>query len=184
MTITYDDSKHDEETFRSKLKKCLSNFHSRYCWRYMGVFERSPSGRLHFHGLFWIPGGARGGASRETRPFEGGRPHADRLGERLLREEVRTQRLFFPSLQQAGIRGSRWLRWEYIVIGARGVSIRGESPPIASSRVGKPNPLSLRSQASLSRTFCLTTWLRRCLRSSCGRSQSRAALRRIAVLVP
>lgn len=69
VTITYDDSKHDEETFRSKLKKCLSNFHSRYCWRYMGVFERSPSGRLHFHGLFWIPGGAMRGELRERRDY-------------------------------------------------------------------------------------------------------------------
>ena len=56
VTFTYDDKKHDEETFRKKLRKCLSNLHTRRGWRYMGVFEKAPeTGRLHFHGLFNIP---------------------------------------------------------------------------------------------------------------------------------
>ncbi len=58
LTITYDDKKHTEETFRKKLRKCLSNLHTRRGWKYMGVFERAPeTGRLHFHGLAYIPDG-------------------------------------------------------------------------------------------------------------------------------
>ena len=56
VTITYDDKKMDEDTFRRKLKKCLSNLHSRRKWRYMGVFENGEeNGRLHFHALMYIP---------------------------------------------------------------------------------------------------------------------------------
>jgi len=56
VTITYDDEKHDEYNFRVKLRKCLSNLHSRRGWKYMGVFERAPeTGRLHFHALMYIP---------------------------------------------------------------------------------------------------------------------------------
>lgn len=57
VTITYDDSKHDEESFRKKLKKCLANLHDRYGYNYMGVFERSKVGRLHFHALMYVPKG-------------------------------------------------------------------------------------------------------------------------------
>lgn len=58
VTFTYDDGKQDEFSFRKKLRKCLSNLHTRRGWRYMGVFERAPeTGRLHFHGLFYIPDG-------------------------------------------------------------------------------------------------------------------------------
>lgn len=57
VTITYDDSKHDEESFREKLKKCLANLHDRYGYKYMGVFERSKVGRLHFHALMYVPKG-------------------------------------------------------------------------------------------------------------------------------
>ncbi|MDE6398776.1 MAG: hypothetical protein K2L51_05590 [Clostridiales bacterium] len=58
VTWTYDDRKHTEETFRKKLRKCLSNLHTRRGWRFMGVFEHAPdTGRLHFHGLVYIPDG-------------------------------------------------------------------------------------------------------------------------------
>ncbi len=58
VTFTYDDGKQDEFSFRKKLRKCLSNLHTRRGWRYMGVFERAPeTGRLHFHGLLYIPDG-------------------------------------------------------------------------------------------------------------------------------
>ncbi len=57
VTITYDDSKHDEFSFKEKLKKCLANLHTRNDYRYMGVFERSKIGRLHFHALMYIPKG-------------------------------------------------------------------------------------------------------------------------------
>ena len=58
VTFTYADDKQDEYTFRKKLRCCLSHLHTRRGWRYMGVFERAPeTGRLHFHGLLYIPGG-------------------------------------------------------------------------------------------------------------------------------
>lgn len=58
VTFTYDDGKQDEFSFRKKIRKCLSNLHTRRGWRYMGVFERAPeTGRLHFHGLLYIPDG-------------------------------------------------------------------------------------------------------------------------------
>ncbi len=56
ITITYDDKKHTEESFRKTLKKCLSNFHTRRKWNYIGVFEFSPKkNRLHFHAIMYIP---------------------------------------------------------------------------------------------------------------------------------
>ena len=59
VTITYDSKKYaTEEEFRKKLRKCLSNLHTRRDWRYMGVFEYSPKkNRLHFHALMQIPEG-------------------------------------------------------------------------------------------------------------------------------
>lgn len=58
VTFTYDDDKVNEEEFEKKLRKSLSNLHTRKRWRYMGVFERAPeTGRLHFHGIFYIPDG-------------------------------------------------------------------------------------------------------------------------------
>lgn len=58
LTFTFDDEKHTPETFRKKLRKCLSNLHTRRGWRYMGVFEYSPEKhRLHFHALAYIPYG-------------------------------------------------------------------------------------------------------------------------------
>lgn len=56
VTITYNDKKMNADTFRRKLRKCLSNLHSRRKWRYMGVFELGENnGRLHFHALMYIP---------------------------------------------------------------------------------------------------------------------------------
>jgi hypothetical protein len=58
LTFTFDGAKHTPETFRQKLRKCLSNLHTRRGWRYMGVFEYSPEkGRIHFHALAYIPDG-------------------------------------------------------------------------------------------------------------------------------
>lgn len=58
LTFTFDDEKHTAETFRKKLRKCLSNLHTRRGWRCMGVFEYSPEKyRLHFHALAYIPDG-------------------------------------------------------------------------------------------------------------------------------
>ena len=70
VTFTYDDSKHDADSFRAKLRKCLSNLHTRRGWRYMGVFERAPeTGRLHFHGLIYIPDGEHIGTITEKTDY-------------------------------------------------------------------------------------------------------------------
>lgn len=71
VTITYDDKKHDETSFRKKLRRCLSNLKTRRNWRYMGVFERAPeTGRLHFHGLFYIPDGQMIGRVSELKDYD------------------------------------------------------------------------------------------------------------------
>ncbi len=70
VTITYDDKKMDEDTFRKKLRKCLSNLHCRRKWRYMGVFERGEdNNRLHFHAIMYIPDGEMIGAIVEKRDY-------------------------------------------------------------------------------------------------------------------
>ena len=69
VTITYDDLKHDEESFKIKLKKCLANLHDRGGYRYMGVFERSKTGRLHFHCLMYIPTGEMRGNLKIVRDY-------------------------------------------------------------------------------------------------------------------
>ena len=57
-TFTYNSDVMDEDSFRSKLRKCLSNLHTRHGWLYMGVFERAPeTDRLHFHCLLYVPDG-------------------------------------------------------------------------------------------------------------------------------
>lgn len=58
VTFTYDDKRETAKSFRQKLGKCLSNLAVRRGWRYMGVFETAPlTGRLHFHGLLFVPEG-------------------------------------------------------------------------------------------------------------------------------
>lgn len=62
VTFTYSDALHTEESFRKKLKNCLSLYSSRKRWKYIGVWERSPEKkRLHFHGVFDIPDGTMPG---------------------------------------------------------------------------------------------------------------------------
>lgn len=69
-TITYDDAKMDEKTFRYRLRKTLSNFSTRRGWRFMGVFERAPeTNRLHFHALMFIPENEMVGGIRRIRDF-------------------------------------------------------------------------------------------------------------------
>lgn len=70
VTFTYDDKKHNEETFKKKIRRCLSNLHTRRNWRYMGVFERAPeTGRLHFHGLVYVPVGEMLGVLEEKTDY-------------------------------------------------------------------------------------------------------------------
>ena len=67
VTFTYDGNLHTEESFRKKLKNCLSHLSSRKSWRYIGVWERSPEKeRLHFHGVFYIPDGSMPGEIKEV----------------------------------------------------------------------------------------------------------------------
>ncbi len=70
VTFTYDDTKYTEETFKKKLRKCLSNLHTRRGWKYMGVFETAPdTGRLHFHGLIYVPAGEMLGTITEIQDY-------------------------------------------------------------------------------------------------------------------
>ena len=70
ITITYDDEKQTEDSFRKKLRKCLSNLHTRRGWKYMGVFERAPeTGRLHFHALVYVPVGEMLGSITEVKDY-------------------------------------------------------------------------------------------------------------------
>ena len=52
------------------MRRCLSNLHTRRGWRYMGVFERAPeTGRLHFHGLLYVPAGEMLGKCEEKTDY-------------------------------------------------------------------------------------------------------------------
>ena len=58
VTFTCDPKKHTQESFMKKLRKCLSNLHTRRGWKYMGVFEYGElNGSIHFHALIYIPEG-------------------------------------------------------------------------------------------------------------------------------
>lgn len=71
VTFTFDDAKHTPESFRKKIRKCLSNLCTRRGWRYMGVFEYSPEkGRLHFHGLIYVPDGEMIGTITEKQDYD------------------------------------------------------------------------------------------------------------------
>ena len=55
-TFTYNPKLHTAESFRKKLRKCLSNLSTRRDWKYMGVFEEGgENGTVHFHALLYIP---------------------------------------------------------------------------------------------------------------------------------
>ncbi len=55
VTFTYEDGKHTPNTFKEKLRNTLKHLVNRKQWKYIGVFEKSPKERLHFHGIFFIP---------------------------------------------------------------------------------------------------------------------------------
>ena len=70
VTFTYSNGKQTESSFRKKLRKCLSNLHTRRGWKYMGVFEYAPeTGRLHFHGLLYVPDGEMLGKIYEKQDY-------------------------------------------------------------------------------------------------------------------
>lgn len=69
-TFTYDSALHTEETFRKKLSNCFKHLSSRKGWKYIGVWERSPTKqRLHFHGIFYIPENSMIGTLEKVRDF-------------------------------------------------------------------------------------------------------------------
>lgn len=56
VTFTYDGEKLDEAQFKKKLRNTLKHAVNRNGCKYIGVWERAPeTGRLHFHGTFYIP---------------------------------------------------------------------------------------------------------------------------------
>lgn len=70
-TFTYDDKKHNEQSFRKGIKTYLRNLCYRKGWKYMGVWERAPkTNRLHFHGLFNIPNNTIPGELIKVRDYD------------------------------------------------------------------------------------------------------------------
>lgn len=70
-TFTYDDQKHDEESFKKKLRTTFRHLTERKGWKYAGVWERSPEKqRLHFHGMFVIPQGTMPGELISVTDFD------------------------------------------------------------------------------------------------------------------
>lgn len=70
VTFTYDDKKHSAESFREKIRKCLSNLSNRRRWRYIGVFEFSPEKkRLHFHAILYVPDGEMVGELKQVKDY-------------------------------------------------------------------------------------------------------------------
>lgn len=70
VTFTYDDKKQTEESFRKKLRKCLSNFCSRRSWKMMGIWEYgAEEKRLHFHALLYVPEGQMVGTIDEKKEY-------------------------------------------------------------------------------------------------------------------
>lgn len=70
VTFTYDDELQSEESFKKRLRKSLSNMHTRRGWLYMGVFEHAPdTGRLHFHAIMYVPEGAMVGEIYERKDY-------------------------------------------------------------------------------------------------------------------
>ena len=57
VTFTYDDKKHNEQSFKKGLIERLSRLKKDKGWKYMGIWEISPNERLHFHGLLYVPDG-------------------------------------------------------------------------------------------------------------------------------
>lgn len=69
-TFTYDSKKIDEESFKKKLKRLLSNYAFRKGWKYIGVWERgAKSNRLHFHCIVYVPEGTMPGEIIERKDY-------------------------------------------------------------------------------------------------------------------
>lgn len=69
-TFTLSDEKHTEESFRKSLRNTLKHLVNRKGWKHIGVWERGEeNGRLHFHGIFYIPPGGMVGEIVETKDY-------------------------------------------------------------------------------------------------------------------
>lgn len=71
VTQTYDSAKFSsEEDFKKAYLTCLSHLATDFGWRFMGVWERGTlNGRLHFHGVFYIPKGSMKGFFKRSKYF-------------------------------------------------------------------------------------------------------------------
>lgn len=69
-TFTFSDEKHTEESFRKSLRNTLKHLVNRKGWKHIGVWERGvETGRLHFHGIFYIPPGGMVGEIVKTKDY-------------------------------------------------------------------------------------------------------------------
>ena len=69
-TFTFSDEKHTEESFRKSLRNILKHLVNRKGWKHVGVWERGgKTGRLHFHGIFYIPQGGMVGEIVEAKDY-------------------------------------------------------------------------------------------------------------------
>ena len=69
-TFTFSDTLHTEESFRKSLRNTFKHLVARKGWKHVGVWERGgENGRLHFHGIFYIPPGGMVGEIVETKDY-------------------------------------------------------------------------------------------------------------------
>ena len=69
-TFTFSDALHTEESFRKSLRNTFKHLVTRKGWKHVGVWERGgETGRLHFHGIFYIPPGGMVGEIVETKDY-------------------------------------------------------------------------------------------------------------------
>ena len=69
-TFTFSDEKHTVESFRKSLRNTLKQLVNRKGWKHIGVWERGgETGRLHFHGIFYIPPDGMVGEIVETKDY-------------------------------------------------------------------------------------------------------------------
>lgn len=69
-TFTFSDELHTEESFRISLRNTLKHLVNRNGWKHIGVWERGgEAGRLHFHGIFYIPPNGMIGEIIETKDY-------------------------------------------------------------------------------------------------------------------
>ena len=69
-TFTFSDEKHTEESFRKSLRNTFKHLVARKGWKHIGVWEcGGETGRLHFHGIFYIPQGGMVGEIVEAKDY-------------------------------------------------------------------------------------------------------------------